>query len=148
VLTHYGLVQPKWKGGIMILQGHVFVGLKLLALAHLGGTALQPVLAGQYLSGHFDALSLHAMIGEAIAWIALIQALAAAICWFNGSLHLWALAAFFSIFALDGLQIHVGHTKSLSIHIPLGASLLTISFATTVWLWRQTTARSAVGTRT
>lgn len=131
----------------MILQGQVLLGLKLLALAHLCGAALQPVLAGQYLSGQTHALALHAMIGEIVAWIALAQALAAVICWVNGSLRLWVAATFVSIFALDGLQIHVGYAKSLNLHIPLGASLLAISLAMTLWLWRQSVLRPASGVK-
>jgi hypothetical protein len=127
----------------MILQGRIFAGLKFLALAHVCGAALQPVLAGQYLSGHADALAVHAVLGETIGWIAIGQALLALWCWWKGSLRLWAASVFVLIFALDGLQIHVGYAKSLSIHIPLGASLLAMSFAMTLWVWRQTIYRLA-----
>jgi hypothetical protein len=122
----------------MILQGWSFVGLKLLAGAHAGGAALQPVLAGQYLSGHPEALAFHALLGETIGWMAIGQALLALLCWWNGSLRIWAAAVLVLIFAMDGLQIHAGYAKSLDLHIPLGAGILAVSFAMTFWVWRQT----------
>jgi len=127
----------------MILQGPIFAGLKLLALAHVCGAALQPVLAGQFLSGHAEALAFHALLGETIGWMAAGQALLALLCWWNGSLRTWAAAVFVLIFAMDGLQIHAGYAKSLNLHIPLGAGLLAVSFAMTLWVWWQTSLRRA-----
>jgi hypothetical protein len=127
----------------MILQEQSFAGLKLLALAHVCGAALQPVLAGQFLSGHAEALAFHALLGETIGWIAVGQAFLALLCWWSGSLRTWAAMVFVLIFAMDGLQIHTGYAKSLSLHIPLGASLLAISFAMTLWVWRQTSLQRA-----
>jgi hypothetical protein len=120
----------------MILQERTLTALRLLAVCHLAGLATQPVFAGRYLGGDADALGIHATIGETIAWLAIAQALVALICWFQKRLPLWAAGAFVLIFALDGLQIHMGYAKAVAVHIPLGASLLTISFAMTLWLWR------------
>ncbi len=128
----------------MVLQARTLAALRLVVACHLAGLALQPVLAGQYMSGN-DVLSAHAMIGETIAWIAIVQMLLAAICWFKNALPLWAVGTFVLIFAMDGFQIHMGYAKSLTIHIPLGASLLAISFAMALWIWRYRPFERAAG---
>jgi hypothetical protein len=121
-------------------HGSLLIGLKIIAIAHLSALAMQPVLAGQYFGGgHPGAIALHGMVGETAAWLALGQALLALLCWFHKMLSPWGAAAFVTIFALDGVQVHVGHVKTLTVHIPLGAGLLAVSLAITLWLlwWRR-----------
>jgi hypothetical protein len=122
----------------------LFSGLKITACVHLAALALQPVLAGQIFGGHPDAATIHGMVGETAAWLALAQACLALLCWFYKLLNPWASAAFMAIFALDGLQVHAGHAKALTVHIPLGASLLAISLVLTLWLLNQTTSANPV----
>lgn len=110
--------------------------LKTVACIHLGALVLQPVLAGQYFGGDPDAMSIHGPVGETAAWLALTQVLLAFLCYLHKRLSGLAVAAFATIFALDGLQVHLGHAKSLAIHIPLGASVLALSLALTLWLLR------------
>jgi hypothetical protein len=120
----------------MILQERKLATLRLLSVCHLLAVAIQPVLAGQYLSGRPEALGIHAAIGETVAWLALTLALLALIYWRKGWLSRWTAGGFVLIFALDGLQLHMGYAKSLAVHIPLGTFILVLSFAMTAWLWR------------
>jgi hypothetical protein len=116
--------------------GPLLIGLRIIAVAHLGALAMQPVLAGQYFGGgHPEAITLHGTVGETAAWLALGQGLMALLCWFHKALSPWGAAAFVAIFALDGVQVHVGHVKTLTVHVPLGAGLLAVSLAMTLWLW-------------
>src|SRR3990170_963875 len=113
----------------------LLLGLKVIASVHVSVLALQPVLAGQYFGGRLEAMAAHGTLGETAAWLAIAQALLALLCWQCKALSLWAAGVFLAIFALDGLQVHAGHAKSLTLHIPLGTALLAVSFALTLWLW-------------
>jgi len=119
----------------------LLLGLKVIASVHVSLLALQPVLAGQYFGGRLEAMAAHGTLGETAAWLAILQALLALFCWRCKALSFWAAGAFLIIFALDGVQIHAGHAKTLTLHIPLGAALLAVSFALTLWLWCQGPAR-------
>jgi hypothetical protein len=111
--------------------------LRMIAIVHLAALAMQPVLAGQIFSGRPDALAFHSTVGETVAWLGLLQALMALLCWLRNGVRLWFAAACLVVFGLDGLQVHLGHAKVLSAHVPLGASLLALSLAMTLWLWRR-----------
>lgn len=109
--------------------------LKTIAAMHLFALAAQPVLFGQHFSGHPDALAWHAMAGEAVAWVALAQALLAVICWRHDLLRPLAAFVLVAIFAFDGLQLHLGYARVVGVHIPLGTALLAVSLSATLWLW-------------
>jgi hypothetical protein len=121
----------------------LLAALRTVAIVHLAVLAMQPVLAGQIFSGRPDALAFHSTLGETVAWLGLVQALMALLCWLRNGVGVWFAAACLVIFGLDGLQVHLGHAKELSAHVPLGASLLAISLAMTLWLWRQPNPRGA-----
>ena len=114
-----------------------YASLKLVACAHLGALSLQPVLVGQYLAGRPEIMAIHGPVGETAVWIALAQAVVALWCWRLGAVHLWTAVACVAIFALDGLQVHLGHARTLTVHIPLGAGLLALSLALTLEVWGQ-----------
>lgn len=121
----------------------LLIAFRTVAIVHLAVLATQPVLAGQIFSGRPDALAFHSTVGETVAWLGLVQALMALLCWLRNGVSAWFAAASLVIFGLDGLQVHLGHARVLSAHIPLGASLLAISLAMTLWLWRQPNPRGA-----
>lgn len=118
----------------------IFILLKAAALVHLAALAAQPVLFGQHFSGNPAALALHGTMGEAVVWLGLGQALLGAALWFKGALRRLATLAFIGIFALDGLQLHLGYARVAAVHIPLGTALLAISLVATLWLWRDANA--------
>lgn len=122
---------------------NLLAALRTVAIVHLAVLAIQPVLAGQIFSGRPDALAFHSTLGETVAWLGLLQALMALLCWLRNGASVWFAAAGLVIFGLDGLQVHLGHARVLSAHVPLGASLLSISLAMTLWLWRRPTPRGA-----
>ena len=114
----------------------VNTAMKATAAALLFAMFLQPVFAGQYFSGDPGAIALHGSLGEIAAWLALTQA-ALALCRVAMRDMRWpAAAAFLGLFALTGLQVHLGHASSFALHVPLGACLLAVSLLTTVWLFR------------
>jgi hypothetical protein len=121
----------------------LLAALRIIAIVHLAVLAVQPVLAGQIFSGRPDALAFHSTVGETVAWLGLLQALMALLCWLRNGVSVWFAAASLVIFGLDGLQVHLGHAKVLSAHVPLGASLLALSLAMTLSLWRGPYLRGA-----
>jgi hypothetical protein len=121
----------------------LLAALRTVAIVHLAVLAMQPVLAGQIFSGRPAALAFHSTVGETVAWLGLVQALMALLCWLRNGVSVWFAAASLVVFGLDGLQVHLGHAKVLSAHVPLGASLLAISLAMTLWLWRRPNPRGA-----
>lgn len=111
--------------------------LKVSACLHLAAVALQPVLAGRHFGGDAWAMSIHGPLGETAAWLALVQAAIAILAAVRQWLPPLAAAACVAIFALDGLQVHFGHARTLALHIPLGASILALSLVLTLWLFRR-----------
>ena len=120
----------------------LLLALKVIASVHVSLLTLQPVLAGQYFGGRLEAMAAHGTLGETVAWLAILQAIVALLSWRCKALSLWGACAFLTIFVLDGLQVHAGHAKLLALHVPLGTALLAVSFALTLWLWRQSPARA------
>jgi hypothetical protein len=125
-----------------LLFGTALKPLKIVAVVHLCAVALQPVLAGQYFSGHIEALVVHGVLGETAGWLAITQALLAILCARYKSLNRSAAGAFVGICILDGIQIHAGHAKALALHVPLGTALFALSLLLTVWLWRRPAAQA------
>jgi hypothetical protein len=120
-------------------HGSLLIGLKIIAIVHLSALAMQPVLAGQYFGGgHLGAIALHGTVGETTAWLALGQALLALLCWFHKMLSPWGAAAFVTIFARWSAGPRRA-CETLTVHVPLGAGLLAVSLAMTLWLlwWRR-----------
>jgi hypothetical protein len=125
-----------------LLFGNALISLKIVAVVHLCAVALQPVLAGQYFSGHLEALVVHGVLGETAGWLGITQAVLAVLCARHRTLNRSAAGAFLGICILDGIQIHAGHAKALALHVPLGTALLALSLLLTVWLWRQPSSRA------
>ncbi len=103
---------------------------------HVVALSVQPILFGQYFSGSPEALALHATVGEAVTWLGLGQALLGIALWRKAALGPIATLALIAVFALEGLQLHLGYARVPEIHIPLGTALLAFSAVATLWIWR------------
>jgi len=119
--------------------------LKAAAILHLLALMAQPIFIGQYFSGLPDALGLHGMGAEALVWLGLVQALLGLLCWFRAGLRTPLMLALAAIWLGDGLQIHLGYVRQVAVHVPLGAALLAVSLAVTLWLWRGAAHSSETG---
>jgi heme A synthase len=96
----------------------------------------QAIFAGRMLSGSFPALHTH----RENATFAGIAVLVAAVCaipirW-PGRGPLWPALAGFGLFALIALQIVLGFTRVLIVHVPLGVSIILLGVLLTIWAWR------------
>ncbi len=117
--------------------------LRVISLVHTAVLVGQPVLAGRYLDGDFDALAVHGLNGSLLPLVTLVQAIAAlAYCW-AGRGRGWPMMVSLVLFLTEGYQIGAGYSRELAIHIPLGVAIVVGQLLLTVWLFR----RSARGVR-
>ncbi|MEV8374670.1 hypothetical protein AB0P21_18155 [Kribbella sp. NPDC056861] len=112
------------------------VMLRLLAVLHAVAVCLQPVLAGLYLNGSSAAIRLHEPIGLALAFLALGQLLLATIYWRSGGRASAVLASLLLLTA-EAVQIAMGYSRQLALHIPLGIAIVAIACAFAVWTFHQ-----------
>jgi len=96
----------------------------------------QAIFAGRMLSGSFPALHTH----RENATFAGIAVLVAAVCAIPlrrpGRGPLWPAFAGLGLFALIALQIVLGFTRVLIVHVPLGVSIILLAVLLTIWAWR------------
>ncbi|HEX5406942.1 MAG TPA: hypothetical protein VFX16_32100 [Pseudonocardiaceae bacterium] len=96
----------------------------------------QPVYAGQFLSGTFSALHTHRENATAAGIAVLVAAITAIPIRWPGRGPLWPMLASIGLFALIGGQIALGFLRLLTIHIPLGVTIIVLAVLLSVWAWR------------
>jgi hypothetical protein len=96
----------------------------------------QGVFAGQFLGGSYDALLVHrenvTYAGIAVA----VAALAALLVIRPGRGPWQPLAAYGVVFGMTALQISLGFSRVLTVHVPLGVLTIGSATAVAVWAWR------------
>jgi uncharacterized membrane protein (UPF0182 family) len=111
--------------------------LRAVTLLFLLAVLVQPVLAGLYLSGEWDALGIHsgnAVLVELLGQVLVLTALA---YWLAGrGRGRFALAAVLLWLAV-GMQAGFGYARLLGLHIPLGVAVVTASVLFAIWVWRR-----------
>jgi hypothetical protein len=96
----------------------------------------QPVLAGGYLAGTFDFLDYHSANGEIIGGLMLVQLLAAALYRRPGGGSGVPLMLTVAEFVAVVVQIGMGYSRSLAVHIPLGVFVVLLALHVCVWVYR------------
>ena len=110
--------------------------LRVVAGLHAVAICLQPVFAGIYLDGSPAGLRMHEPTGLAIVFLGLAQLLAATIWWRSGGR--WRAAAVsLLIWVGEVVQVSMGYSRQLAIHIPLGIALVASTVALAIWINRQ-----------
>lgn len=117
-----------------------------MATAHLVLVLAQPVLAGLFLTGNVDAIAVHSAIGSALAAVAIVL-IATTLIYVVRRGSLWVLPAAVVLFFAVGLQIGMGYSRVLQIHIPLGVAIVMAALAFAVWVWTPSAARPRGGAR-
>lgn len=116
--------------------------LRLIAVLHAVAICLQPIAIGIYLNGSTTGLKIHEPVGTALAFVGLGQLIVAIVYWRCGG-RLLAPAIALLILSAESVQIAMGYTKQLAIHIPLGVALIGSTVCFAAWICRRT-ARTAV----
>lgn len=110
--------------------------LRLVVTTHASAVLTQPVLAGQFLSGHFDLVAIHGVVAHVIELLALTQVVAAILLWSPGRGPLWPLWMSLLVFVAEGVQVGVGYARVLSTHVPLGVAIAIVMTTTLLGVWR------------
>jgi len=96
----------------------------------------QAVFAGQFLSGTFGALHTHRENATFAGICVVVAALCALLLRWPGRGPLWPTLACAGMFALIALQIILGFARVLTLHIPLGVTIIGLATLLTIWAWR------------
>lgn len=113
---------------------------------HLVLVLVEPVLAGMFLTGDVDAITVHGAIGSALAAVELVL-IAATLAYVARRGRLWALPVVVLLFFAVGLQIGMGYSRVLQVHVPLGVAIVTAAVLLTIWVWSPSAARPRGGAR-
>ncbi|MGH3980283.1 MAG: hypothetical protein ACRDRZ_14975 [Pseudonocardiaceae bacterium] len=96
----------------------------------------QPVLAGMYLSGEWDALAVHSANAGIVILLALVAAAAALLYWLFGRGRFWPLPVTIAGFLAAGFQTGFGYERRLALHIPLGVAIVMLAVLLAIGVWR------------
>ena len=97
----------------------------------------QAILAGQFMSGTFEALEFHALgatVSEVVVALAIVPAGWAR---FRRRYPLWPAVVTALLFVAINVQQFVGEERILTVHVPLGVSIIVAVIGLTVWAWRE-----------
>jgi hypothetical protein len=109
--------------------------------AHVLTAALQPVLAGMFLTGDVDAIEVHALTASTLGLICLTCAGISVGYVVAGRGRIWVLPALLALFTVETGQIIVGYLRVLQVHIPGGVTIVVASVLLAVWVWTPAAAR-------
>jgi len=110
---------------------------RIVATLAAVGTILQPFLAGLFLSGSFDALKAHEVTGQAVGGIAVLSFLCAILYWRVGGGPVIALRMSGGLLVAVVLQIVLGYSRILALHVPLGVALVIGAGQLAHFAWRR-----------
>lgn len=123
-------VQPRKGSGWVYLPFRVLVSAAGVLLFN------QAVFAGQFLSGTFGALHTHRENATIAGIVVLGAALAAVLIRWPGRGPIWPIFACLGLFGLVALQIVLGFARVLTVHVPLGVSIIVLAVLLVIWAWR------------
>ena len=110
--------------------------LRLVAVLHAVAICVQPIVIGIYLNGATTGLKIHGPVGTALAFVGLGQLIVAIVYWRCGGRLLAPVIALL-ILSAEAVQIAMGYTKQLAIHIPLGVALIGSTICFAAWICRR-----------
>ena len=113
-------------------------GISLHTLAIFG----QPVFAGVYLSGDYDALRWHATGANVVTSMGYVQLIAAIVVWARLR-QAWPFVATLALVAAETVQYFAGMDGALWLHLPLGVLTIVALAVLFIAVWRQPVLRPA-----
>ncbi len=116
--------------------------LRAVIGVHLLVVLAQPVLAGWYLTGDVDAITVHGVLGSGLAVLGLFTIAATLLYVLGGRGRLWVAPVGVVLFLADGIQIGAGYERNLGLHVPLGVAIIVASVLLTVWAWSPSAGRA------
>lgn len=109
--------------------------LRVTATVQAALAVLQPVLAGWYLSGDYDALGVHDSNAGFLAFAVMGTFVGSLLYWLPGHGRGWPVLVPVALFAALVFQFGAGYNRELALHIPLGVGIVATSVLFAVWAW-------------
>lgn len=109
--------------------------LRGVVLLHLLCVVGQPILAGVFLDGEFDALVLHGLNAGIVTTLGMVLVPVTLLYWLPGGGRGWPVLAAIALFFAEGAQSGFGYARLLGLHVPLGVAIVTGSVLFTVWVF-------------
>jgi hypothetical protein len=97
----------------------------------------QAVLAGGVVAGRIEALPLHSTNGLMLALGTLALLVALVLAWRPGGGPAWTLLAGLLMVAATVVQLGLGFSRSLAVHVPLGTTIIIAQVMLLVWVWQR-----------
>lgn len=116
--------------------------LRALVSAHVVAILGQPVSAGVYLSGEFDALGWHATDADIVTSLGYLQVVAAVVVWVRLRQG-WPFVATLALVAAETVQYFAGLDGALWLHFPLGVLTIVALVVLFIAVWRRPLLRAA-----
>ena len=101
------------------------------------GAFTQAVLAGGVISGRIEALPLHSTNGFLLALGTLVLLAALVLAWRPGGAPAWTLLAGLLMVVATVVQLGLGFSRTLAVHVPLGTTIIIAQVMLLVWVWRR-----------
>ncbi|MFF4674222.1 hypothetical protein ACFY1C_31070 [Streptomyces sp. NPDC001279] len=109
--------------------------LRAVTAAHTTVVVGQPVFAGVYLSGDFDALRWHELNANNTTCLSYVQLIVAAVLW-AGSRRSWPFFGTLAVVVAEAVQYFAGLKGALWLHLPLGVTTIAGIVILTIAVWR------------
>ena len=116
--------------------------LQVMLACHAAAAVAQPILAGRYLSGDFDALGTHGANAGFVMLFDMGAFVAAIFYWLVGRGRGWPSLVLAALFVLEGQQVAAGAGRVLTVHIPLGVLIVMLAVWIAIWSFRPVARRS------
>ena len=96
----------------------------------------QAVFAGRFINGDYGAVATHSTGAGIVEAVLMLEVVAAVLLWRPGRGPGWPILAALGLFLLVGVQIALGFTRALAVHVPLGVTIIVLDILMLVWAWR------------
>ena len=97
----------------------------------------QSLSAGEFMSGRFEFLEFHRFGATAAEMVVLLAVVGAGWARFRRRYSWRPVGATALLFVAIQLQEWAGEERVLSVHVPLGVSIIVVVIGLTVWAWRE-----------
>lgn len=97
----------------------------------------QSLQAGEFMSGRYEFLEFHMFGAWAAFGVVGLALVGAGWARFRGRYPSWLVGVTALLFVAIRLQMWAGEERALSVHVPLGVSLIVTVILLTVWAWRE-----------
>ncbi len=107
--------------------------LRTFLVLHAVAVAAQPVLAGSYLSGQYDALAGHELNAFVVQGLCVFSLFAAVAYWLIGRGRGWPALMLLLVEVVEQVQAGFGYERLLAWHIPLGVAIVLVAIWLAAW---------------